>query len=1147
VTTSFLDQTTVTAQSVRLFVSSPTDAADERRRVDFTVERLNTEFAGRIAIETIRWETRFYSAHESFLPQIPEAADCDLVIALFRGRLGSPVPDDFPKQANGEPYPSGTAYEVMSSIAARRSGRPLPDVYVFRYAHKPIITLDNEDNAEVETQWKRLKAFFDTWFKRQDGRFVAAFESYGSTDDFATRLDDCLRQWLAKRGFVAQGPVWDRIVNGSPFPGLAAFDENRRTVFFGRALAIQQTIERLREAGADSARLPFLLIIGASGSGKSSLLRAGILPSLALPGSIPEVDLWRMAVFTPGPDPFFALATALNGGSALGTELQGGAFADTVLLAKQMASDPTLALAPLREALAKAAEARRVTANYEAARLVRIALAVDQAERLFTEVEPDRAEAFAQLLLALAREGLACVVVVLRSDAYPRFQSSAMLLELRDKGATYDLTPPTPDELQHIVALPVAACAPPLAFEVRDGASLAARLVAEARGGDVLPLLQVTLARLYGEEEKRGDGLLRFDDYHGLEAAVSETADAAMARLGDPAKAELPKLVAGLVGDVGVDPVTGAPVPIVVPLDRVKFEAGRPARRALIDAFVEARLLTSEGGGEGARVRPVHESLLRIWPQAVEIVKENAGLIRVRRTLEPIVRDWSAAMGEAKAAHLHLSPPLLAGAQRLLERFGDDLSPPMRAFIGEALRRDEDKRVRDRVEQEERARVAEALAKARGRVAWAAGIGLIVALGLAAAAGWQWRRAETTLALATDAANEMVIDLAKSMRDRVGMPIDLVSSILSRAQRLQNKLIDSSGGRREVLLSEAEGLNEIVVTEFALGDTRGALAAAENFKSLLDTLAAKEPRNRDIQRLYSFSLNRIGDAQMHAGRYSDALASFDDSVALRRKLVNAEPHDSQARDDLAAAYEKLGEAQHALGGDDNNREAAATFDASLAIRKALVAEDPKNAGWRRDLGLSYERRGALLSDFGDDDEALESFATNLALREELARESPDDTQARRDLAIAWDFKGLALKRLGRLDEAITAFVNSLDLRKTLANSDPKNLEWRRDLAVGYAHCGDVYLENGDKAKALEQYHAALAIRAELASRDAANPLWQSDLALDLRRLGIGGEEPRANFERALGIARKLQAEKKLSSGLAGLPDDLERRLSTIEP
>ena len=357
------------AQRVRLFVSSPGDVADERRRVDLAVERLDAEFAGGVAVGTVRWGTRHYFARGTFQPRIPEAADCDVVVAPFRGRLGSPMPDNFPKKlANGEPYPSGTAYEVLSAIAARKSGRPLPDVYVFRYANRPTITLDSDDSAEIQAQWTRLKAFFDEWFKMPDGRFVAAFENYRSTDDFAARLDDCLRQWLAKRGFVAQGPVWDRIVNGSPFPGLAAFEANRRAVFFGRRSAIEQTIERLREAGADPKRLPFLLIIGSSGSGKSSLLRAGLLPRLALPGTVPGVGLWRVAAVAPGPGPFAALAATLGGGGALGGGLHGGAFADPALLAKRLAGGPALALAPLRGALAKAAEARRVAANYETAR-----------------------------------------------------------------------------------------------------------------------------------------------------------------------------------------------------------------------------------------------------------------------------------------------------------------------------------------------------------------------------------------------------------------------------------------------------------------------------------------------------------------------------------------------------------------------------------------------------------------------------------------------------------------------------------------------------------------------------------------------------------------------------------------------------------
>ena len=90
-----------------------------------------------------------------------------------------------------------------------------------------------------------------------------------------------------------------------------------------------------------------------------------------------------------------------------------------------------------------------------------------------------------------------------------------------------------------------------------------------------------------------------------------------------------------------------------------------------------------------------------------------------------------------------------------------------------------------------------------------------------------------------------------------------------------------------MLLSEAEELNEIVLTKSGLGDTSAALGTAENFRALLDSLATEEPRDRDVQRQYSFSLNRLGDAQMQAGRYSDAHASFAHSVALRRKLVAA--------------------------------------------------------------------------------------------------------------------------------------------------------------------------------------------------------------------------------------------------------------------
>ena len=757
---------------LNLFVSSPGDVQAERERVDLVVERLNAEFAGRARIRTIRWETRYYSSHETFQTQIPEASACDLVVAIFGARLGSPLPAQFPPMPSGEPYPSGSAYEVLSAMEARRRGQGVPDVYVFRRPDSPVVALDAADRGDIEAQWRRLTGFFEKWFRSRAGEFLAAFQEFETTDEFAVKVEDCLRQWLTRRGFDAKGAIWDRAKFGSPFPGLAAFDESRQRVFFGRSLFVDQAIRRLRELEApasEASRASFLLLIGASGSGKSSLLRAGLAPHIVTPGVFPEVDLWRRAIISADADPFAALAAALLNPDALGPELAEGPFGAAGLLAKQLAGDPDAAVAPLKDALARAAVKRAREANFETPRPARLFLGLDQAERLISETPPEVAARFATLIAALARLRLATVVVVLRSDAYAGFQALAPLVALRDAGASLDLLAPNASELEEMTTGPVALCEPPLAFERRDGRSLAADLVADARGGDALPLLQMTLSRLAAAEAARGDGVLRFSDYRGMGAAVTETADEALGGLDPAARAQLPNLIAGLVRDVAADPVTGAPTPVIGVLDVATFEAGHPERRALVEAFVAKRLLTAEGDAASQRVRPTHEALLRIWPEATATIAEAAQLLRVRHALAPLARDWAEAAQADKPRHLDISPALLDGAQRYVERFADEVSPAARAFVAAASAAAAARRDRELEEQRRRAVDAEAIAAAHKRIAQRTGVGLAAALMLAALAGWQWYsadlarkdaqtqrdRAERTLAAATKTADTL--------------------------------------------------------------------------------------------------------------------------------------------------------------------------------------------------------------------------------------------------------------------------------------------------------------------------------------------------------------------------------------------------------
>ena len=262
--------------------------------------------------------------------------------------------------STGESYPSGTAYEVLSAIEARRKGSGIPDVYVFRRPRAPVIALDAADREEIEEQWRRLRQFFETWFRNASGQFLAAFQEFVTTDEFAEKVEDCLRQWLARRGFPPRAETWDRKKLGSPYPGLAAFEADRRRVFFGRESAIEQAVRRLRETdAAGDERAPFLLLIGASGAGKSSFLRAGLMPKVVQAGVLPDVDLWRPALFTPEARSIPLARRRPAERVCARRNLARGPFGSAEMLAKQLSGDPDAAVAPLREALGAAAERRR--------------------------------------------------------------------------------------------------------------------------------------------------------------------------------------------------------------------------------------------------------------------------------------------------------------------------------------------------------------------------------------------------------------------------------------------------------------------------------------------------------------------------------------------------------------------------------------------------------------------------------------------------------------------------------------------------------------------------------------------------------------------------------------------------------------------
>ena len=495
-------------------------------------------------------------------------------------------------------------------------------------------------------QKRLVEEFIKSWFIDQDAQsFTAAFREFTDAAAFEELLETHLRELLRKRlakpddELVPAGIRWHQ---GSPFRGLLSFELEHAPVFFGRTRARNELRELLaRQVARGSA---FVLVVGASGSGKSSLVKAGLLADLELQGMVGRVALVRHAVLRPSDgstDLLGALAAAIMSPTAL-PELA-ALQCDHATLKELLRAAPAQAKLPIRQGLAAAGQAAGLTEIAEA----RLLLIVDQLEELFTldAVDAPARDAFVAALEALATSGLVWVVATMRSDFFDRLETMPRLLALSGGEARYVLAPPEPAEIAQIIMQPAREAG--LRFEVDAGRALALDEVirhAAARDAGALPLLSFLLDQLW---QRRSDtGTLTFAAYAalgGLEGALGRRAEEAFASQPPEVQAALPAILRALVA-VGQGPnatVSGRSAPLSM------FPAGTPAG-ALVRAFLhpEARLLVADGSWQARRrgITPEPEPRRRA-PRCVSRTRRCSAIGRARETRSPPTAATSSCWG----------------------------------------------------------------------------------------------------------------------------------------------------------------------------------------------------------------------------------------------------------------------------------------------------------------------------------------------------------------------------------------------------------------------------------------------------------------------------------------------------------------------
>ena len=409
----------------------------------------------------------------------------------------------------------------------------------------------------------------------------------------------------------------------NPYVGLLAFDDASADRFFGRERLVAGMLERLSGDGIDSR---CLVIVGPSGSGKSSVAAAGLLPALRA-GAVPGSSEWFVTTMTPGDDPFESLEAALL---------------------RVAVNPPASLLDQMRDGRRGILRSIRRCLSSEGQRLL---LLVDQFEELFVGRSSQDADEFLDgLAVAVADPSSPLrLVATLRADYYGQPLEHAAFAPILD-AATVNVTPLAGDELERAVVAPARALG--VAFEP----GLVARITADVTGqSSPLPLLQYTLAELF---ERRADRVMTaaaYEDIGGLTGALSARAEAlyrqadheqretirrVFGRLLDPAEATADLRRRARVADLGSD----------------------PASTWMLERYGAARLITFDRDpvSREPTVEVAHEALLREWPRLVRWLREDRQQLQGALQLaigRPLAWRWSRRRGYSCAVRVWSARP----------------------------------------------------------------------------------------------------------------------------------------------------------------------------------------------------------------------------------------------------------------------------------------------------------------------------------------------------------------------------------------------------------------------------------------------------------------------------------------------------------
>jgi chromosome segregation ATPase len=1008
---------------IDIFVSSPEDVQKERSLVERTMRAVAAEFGVPITVTYSNWlrqhnpldsvathsangseddrtwlcpcfwEYRDSDLDQNYREQIPNTGSYDLVISILWSRLGTKVSPAFVMPDGSQPR-TANEYEIGWVLDQLDRTPGFPELRVYRNrAAPPAPLLSKAQRDAFFRDWDGVQEFFAAWEKKQ--AFIDACSDYSDLEEFESlfraHFRDFLSRQLEKEIVPRKQPGIARYWKSEPFRGLRFFDFEHAPIFHGRTKAVGDVLDAL--AKQVKSKTPFVLVLGASGSGKSSLVRAGVLPLLTEVGTMTGEGPWRYVTTRPGAagDPLDSLAAALLVDTAL-PELRKTKTRDhRSELAAALKGDPEkvafqiielldrISARELDHLLNRNEDQTPVHGRIESTELVRhrklrrgtpkaqVALFIDQLEDLFTSgFTLDLQRQYFAAIAALVRCQRVYVIAAMGSDYYASYQQFPELVDLTKPSGRFDLQAPTRAELGKMIRSPAEASGLSFDRQAKTGQGLDdAILDAAVALPDQLPLLEHLLFMLYRKQIERADGSLRWSDYAELgefEGALAHHAEEVFTKLSSDGQQAFDFVMRRLapveLGEKAFSRTALYRELVSSPEQESRLRAGA---KELVDGMVQEGLFTSETDCRQQVVISVaNAALFRKWPRFRDWLVEDQEFLRMRDRVEGCLKLW---LKRGRQTHDLLGPGAsLADGETLLDHFRSSLSNAQIEYIQKSL-----------AEQKRGRRI--------GYMLWLPV--LVALLSLAAVVGVRWFNDQSLQASRQEFSKveRRLAELAKT--DRGGNQAE-VKEAEEKAQQARHDA-ELSSGQLSAMEAQLRKTQE-------LAKQNGDLAVTQR--------SALEAQLKQAQ-------DKLQAAQQDAELASTQRAASETQLKQSQdKLQQAQQNADAAANERAALATELKQAQEKLQQAGQNTDLASSQRTALESQLKQAEEKLKQAqqnadlasGRRTDLESQLKQAGEKLKQAQQNVDIVSSQRADLESQLQQAQDKLQKTQQNADLA-----------------------------------------------------------------------------------------------------------------------------------------------------